>query len=198
MVIPYLADEDEKWLNVVAHRVTTTGKTMYTDLCTIIRNTLNSPRELKKHIQYVKSRESKPALDDDEAEEEDAELQQSENHDYRNLVMKEAQSGEETPPMLRQKEMRQEHTLGMLSDPMSVIEQSSRKPTPGNSPSPKQLKIDTRPLADRVKDYYDEMIAKVREGEEATDRWRRERNMMEYIKSPTNVVRPMAFDDKFI
>ena len=94
--------------------------------------------------------------------------------------------------------MRQEHTLGMLSDPMSVIEQSSRMITPINSPSPKQLMIDTRPLAERVKDYYDEMVIKVREGEEATDRWRRGRDMMEYIKSPTNVPRPLAFDDKYI
>ena len=79
-----------------------------------------------------------------------------------------------------------------------MLDPSSRKATPGNSPSPKPLSIDRRPLADRVKDYYDVMVTKVREGEEATDRWRKERDMMNYIKSPTNVPRPLAFDDKYI
>ena len=111
--------------------------------------------------------------------------------------MKDVQSGESTPPMQRQKEMRQKQKLGLFSDPMDVIEQSSRKATPSKRNSPKQLQIDTRSTAERVKSFYEEMIAKVRDGEEATDRWRKERDLMDYIKSPTNVPKPLAKDGMF-
>jgi hypothetical protein len=112
--------------------------------------------------------------------------------------MQENQSGMSTPPMQRQKEMRSKHQLGMFLDPLDVIDQSSMKATPGKSQSPKLLHIDSITVAERVKDYYDDMVVKVKDGEEATDRWRKERALMYYINSPTNVPKPLAFNANII
>ena len=69
-IIPYLVEEDERWETIDPTRVTTAGYPIYKDLSDIIRNTLNSVKELQKHITYVKDRIKKQALEDEEAEEE--------------------------------------------------------------------------------------------------------------------------------
>jgi hypothetical protein len=58
-IIPYLAEEDERWLNILANRVTTTGKPIYTDLCHTVRNVLGSQKLLRQYLAHVKDRMSK-------------------------------------------------------------------------------------------------------------------------------------------
>ena len=62
-VIPYLADEDERWETIDPCQVTTSGFPIYKDLFDIIRNTLNSVKELQKRITYVKDRMKKETLE---------------------------------------------------------------------------------------------------------------------------------------
>ena len=69
-IIPYLAEEDERWETIDPARVTTAGYPIYKDLSDIIRNTLNSVKELQKHITYVKDRIKKQEIEDEEAEDE--------------------------------------------------------------------------------------------------------------------------------
>ena len=69
-IIPYLAEEDERWETIDPTRVTSAGYPIYKDLSDIIRNTLNSVKELQKHIMYVKDRIKKQAIEDEEAEDE--------------------------------------------------------------------------------------------------------------------------------
>ena len=71
-VIPYLAEEDERWETIDPSRVTVTGYPIYKDLSDIIRNTLNSVKDLQKHITYVKDRMKKETVEDEEDEEYEA------------------------------------------------------------------------------------------------------------------------------
>ena len=84
--------------------------------------------------------------------------------------------------------------LGLTSNQRDAVEESSRKATPSKSQEREQTPTDPRSVAERTKDFYEEMIIKVREGEEATDRWRKERNQMEYIRSPRSTTKPSPFD----
>ena len=87
------------------------------------------------------------------------------------------------------------HKLGLVPDPCLFIGQSSNVATPGKDQSPKHLQIEAQSHANRVEQLFKDMVQKVKEGEDATDKWRRERNLMVYIKSPTNVPRPLAKDE---
>lgn len=140
---------------------------------------------------------SKQVQEDEEVEDDVADRHQSDQDEDNNQIMKENQSGMSTPPMARQKEMRRQNQLGMYTDPSDVIEQSSRKVTPAKSQSPKLLNIETRSVAEKVEEFFKDMTIKVKEAEDATDRWRKERNTMEYIKSPTNAPKPLAKDGMF-
>ena len=100
-IIPFIETEDPRWASIIPHKVTTSGYPIYKDLGDVVRNTLNSSKELRKHLNYVKARMKQQALEDDEAEDEEADGHQTEQDDGNNQIMKENQSGESTPSMKR-------------------------------------------------------------------------------------------------
>ena len=80
-LIPYLAEEDDRWLNILPNRVTISGRKMYVDLSNMVRNTLNSQKQLRQYLTHVRDRMANQDLEDEEPEEEDLEDHQSVQED---------------------------------------------------------------------------------------------------------------------
>ena len=77
-MLPFLAEEDIRWVGIHAHRFMSTGYPIYKSLCDLVKNTLSSKYELEKHIKAVKERINQDAQEADDAEEELANGHQSE------------------------------------------------------------------------------------------------------------------------
>ena len=83
--------------------------------------------------------------------------------------------------------------LGLFPDQSDAVDQSSRKVSPAKKASPKQPQ-----LGERVQEYYEDMVSKLKDAEEATTRWRSERDLMTCIKSPTNAPQQCNIDGNYV
>ena len=195
-IIPFVAEEDNKWSTVDKATVTQTGKIpVFKQYIDLVRSQLRSPMQMTKYMKLVVER--KGAADNAEEDHESSNVWVASSVDE-DTQIKETSLMETSPDFKCQKEMAIENLAKPTTDFTTLVGPSSTKNEGGTRDSPKLIKVDKRTSAERTEAFYNDMIVKIKEADDATNLWRNERDSMYFVQSPTNAPKRWENTTKFV